>query len=553
MQIASALETAHRNNIIHRDIKPHNIIITEDGVAKVTDFGIAKAVSNSTITAFGTTIGSVHYFSPEHARGGFTDAKSDIYSLGVVMYEMLTGRVPFDADTPVSVALKHMQEEPIEPIKINPMIPVSLNKIVMKAMQKDPNMRYPSATEMLRDLKQVSKNPDGDFVVMDKYQNDFPTQKISIPMDKVAKDNVRKTEEAPKKKPNKMAEFFKKHKVLKILLIILACILIFVGTMAATIFISKANRPKEVQIPDLVGKTIEQVEQLVQEAGLKYEVTEETYSKTVAEGLVISQDPKYKANYTVLEDSTVKVVISKGIELATVPKVAGEKKDSAVTMLENAGLKPEIVEEHNDNIEAGIVIRQEPEANEEVAKDSNVKIFVSLGTDKIAVPSVVGKTEADAKTEIENAGLKVNVKYEENSAKSNGVVLKQEAEAGSMVAKDTAITIYVNKLPEIKTGTVNVNVKSLTGYKEPEKPATNTTTNSTDTAIEEPKAVTVKVIIVSQGNTKEYTKTAKQNNENLSFEISGVGTVKVSVKIDNTIVVDEQYWDLNVENTKNFK
>lgn len=128
IQIASALETAHKHNIIHRDIKPHNIIITEDGVAKVTDFGIAKAVSNSTITAFGTTIGSVHYFSPEHARGGYTDAKSDLYSLGVVMYEMLTGRVPFDADTPVSIALKHMQEEPIEPIKLNPSIPYSVIK-----------------------------------------------------------------------------------------------------------------------------------------------------------------------------------------------------------------------------------------------------------------------------------------------------------------------------------------------------------------------------------------------------------------------------------------
>ena len=127
IQIASALEMAHKNNIIHRDIKPHNIIITEDGIAKVTDFGIAKAVSNSTITAFGTTIGSVHYFSPEHARGGYTDAKSDIYSLGVVMYEMLTGRVPFDADTPVSVALKHMQEEPVEPKEINPNIPSSVN------------------------------------------------------------------------------------------------------------------------------------------------------------------------------------------------------------------------------------------------------------------------------------------------------------------------------------------------------------------------------------------------------------------------------------------
>ena len=543
MQIASALETAHRNNIIHRDIKPHNIIITEDGVAKVTDFGIAKAVSNSTITAFGTTIGSVHYFSPEHARGGFTDAKSDIYSLGVVMYEMLTGRVPFDADTPVSVALKHMQEEPIEPIKINPMIPVSLNKIVMKAMQKDPNMRYQSATEMLRDLKQVSKNPDGDFVVMDKYPNDFPTQKISIPMDKVAKDNVRKTEEAPKKKPNKMAEFFKKHKVLKILLIILACILIFVGTMAATIFISKANRPKEVQIPDLVGKTIEQVEQLVKEAGLKYEVTEETYSKTVAEGLVISQDPKYKANYTVLEDSTVKVVISKGIELATVPKVAGEKKDSAVTMLENAGLKAEIVEEYNDNIEAGVVIKQEPEANEEVAKDSNVKIFVSLGTDKIAVPSVVGKTEADAKTEIENAGLKVNVKYEENSAKSNGVVLKQEAEAGSMVAKDTTVTIYVNKLPEIKTGTVNVNVKSLTGgYKEPEKPAGNTTNSTDTTTIKKTAEVMVKV-----NDDTIYKEEHDKNEEKVSVKVEGIGNVTIKVYIDGVLKTTKTL-DLNTEN-----
>ena len=137
MQIASALELAHKKNgIIHRDIKPHNIIITEDGIAKVTDFGIAKAVSNSTITAFGTTIGSVHYFSPEQAKGGITDAKSDLYSLGVVMYEMLTGKVPFDADTPVSVALKHMQEDAREPIDINNEIPSAVNKIVVKAMQK---------------------------------------------------------------------------------------------------------------------------------------------------------------------------------------------------------------------------------------------------------------------------------------------------------------------------------------------------------------------------------------------------------------------------------
>lgn len=179
IQIASALETAHKNNIVHRDIKPHNIIITEDGIAKVTDFGIAKAVSNSTITAFGTTIGSVHYFSPEHARGGFTDAKSDLYSLGVVMYEMLTGRVPFDADTPVSIALKHMQEKPVEPIKLNPAIPYSVNKIILKAMQKDTNLRYQSATEMLRDLSLALKDPEGHFVKenidMNGYTQVIPT------------------------------------------------------------------------------------------------------------------------------------------------------------------------------------------------------------------------------------------------------------------------------------------------------------------------------------------------------------------------------------------
>ena len=178
IQIASALETAHKNHIIHRDIKPHNIIITEDGVAKVTDFGIAKAVSNSTITAFGTTIGSVHYFSPEHARGGFTDEKSDIYSLGVVMYEMLTGRVPFDADTPVSVALKHMQEEPIAAIVANPNIPIAVNDIIMKSLKKDPNLRYQNATAMLIDLKRALKEPQGNFVDNNEYV-DAPTQRIS--------------------------------------------------------------------------------------------------------------------------------------------------------------------------------------------------------------------------------------------------------------------------------------------------------------------------------------------------------------------------------------
>ena len=221
IQIASALETAHKNNIIHRDIKPHNIIITEDGMAKVTDFGIAKAVSNSTITAFGTTIGSVHYFSPEHARGGYTDAKSDLYSLGVVMYEMLTGKVPFDADTPVSIALKHMQEEPKAPKELNEKIPVAVNDIILKSMRKDTNLRYQNAASMLSDLKRALKDPEGNFVDNQDYEENMPTQKISI---KDIEEEAKKTETNRNKKENKFIGFIKKHKGVSIFI---ALVLLF--------------------------------------------------------------------------------------------------------------------------------------------------------------------------------------------------------------------------------------------------------------------------------------------------------------------------------------
>ena len=179
-QIASGLSQAHQNHIVHRDIKPHNIIITKDGVAKVTDFGIAKAVSNSTINAFGSTIGSVHYFSPEHARGGYTDEKSDIYSLGVVLYEMCTGKLPFDGETPVAVALKHLQENPKEPIELCKELPQAVNDIIMKAMKKDPSERYESAAEMYKDLQSVLSNPDLEVAKDEKSKFDCPTQRISI-------------------------------------------------------------------------------------------------------------------------------------------------------------------------------------------------------------------------------------------------------------------------------------------------------------------------------------------------------------------------------------
>lgn len=565
IQIASALEMAHRNNIIHRDIKPHNIIITEEGVAKVTDFGIAKAVSNSTITAFGTTIGSVHYFSPEHARGGFTDAKSDIYSLGVVMYEMLTGRVPFDADTPVSVALKHMQETAIEPIKINPLIPESLNRIIVKAMQKDPNARYQTATDMLRELRQVTKNPNGgEYVVINKNNTtDFQTKRVNVEETKT----VSEQENKEKKKENKLLAFFAKHKFLKVLLILLICVLVFAIAMFTTIKVIEGKKPKQIQIPNIVGKNLEEVKKLTDEAGVKYEVTGESFSSDLEAGLVISQDPKFAENYKILENTVIKVVISKGIEMTSVPKLVGLTKQEAENELNKAGLKMEIKEETNDKVEENIIIEQSPEEQKEVAKDSVVSVTVSLGRgiEEEDVPDVVGKTEEQAKKEIEEAKLKVAVKYEENMAKSNGIVLKQDKEGGTKADEGSTITITVNKLPEIKKGKVNVNIKELTGYKEPEVKAesknngkaTNTTTKTGDnttatsntvatpqpTAAPVPTPKNVKLTVTVDGEA-HYEKQHSEATGVVSVPVEGVGNVKIQVLIDG-VVKATKFLDLN--------
>ena len=549
IQIASALEMAHRNNIIHRDIKPHNIIITEDGVAKVTDFGIAKAVSNSTITAFGTTIGSVHYFSPEHARGGFTDAKSDIYSLGVVMYEMLTGRVPFDADTPVSVALKHLQEVAVEPIKINPLIPESLNRIIIKAMQKDPMERYQTATDMLRDLKQVTKNPNGEYVVIESNQKDFATQRVDISNTKVVKETTTKhTKQETPKKENKILKYFREHKAVKVLTIILLCILLFGATMGITIGAINAGKPKQIQVPNLVGKTLEEVKSITEEAGLKYEVTEEFSSKAEDKDKVISQNPKYTPDYKVLEKSTIKVVISKGLEMTKVPKVVGLKKDEAEKAVKEAGLKVEFGEEISEKVEVNYIIKQDPEEDKEVAKGTVVGMVVSKGNGKaeVIVPNVVGKTEEEARKEIEANKLVASVKYEENMQKTNGIVLKQDKEGESRADEGTTITITVNKLPEIKKGTVNVNIRELTGYKEPDPtPKSNTTTNDIDdTPSTGPK--TVKLTVLVDGSSY-YEENHSEDEGVVSIAVEGIGNITVQVKIDGNVKATSRL-DLNSSN-----
>ena len=528
IQIASALETAHRNNIIHRDIKPHNIIITEDGIAKVTDFGIAKAVSNSTITAFGTTIGSVHYFSPEHARGGFTDAKSDLYSLGVVLYEMVTGRVPFDADTPVSVALKHMQEKPEEPIEVNPNVPMAVNKIIMKALQKDTNLRYQTATDMLDDLRKALKDPDGDFVDDEEYDPTAKTQVLHTEM----YNNVRgdKKQNEDNKKDGKFKAFIKKHKKLSIFI---GLILLFTLSLGGTMLALNLTNPAEVDMPNVVGLSQDEAKQDIEEAKLVFEVASEEYNKDVPEGFVISQKAEddlgdfttTPQNKKVKEGSKVLVKISKGQEKTTVPNVEGKEKEEAIKMLEDAKLQVEVIEETSKTVKEGYVISQETEPDSEAFAGDTVKIHVSTGTGikQVTVISVIGQDEATAKSNLENLGLKVNVSYIEATS-NNGKVTAQSIDANKTVDEGTTITITVNQVAEDKTVNATIDVKAITGgYEE----------NSEG---EEGNNVTKTVNIeIKVGDNTVYTDSnVDKNTTNKSASISGRGSQRVTLTITDS-------------------
>ena len=545
IQIASALETAHRNNLIHRDIKPHNIIITEDGMAKVTDFGIAKAVSNSTITAFGTTIGSVHYFSPEHAKGGVTDAKSDIYSLGIVMYEMLTGRVPFDADTPVSVALMQVQEEPIEPRKLNPQIPISVNNIILKAMQKDPADRYQNATEMLIDLSTALKRPDDDFVKLNKKFDTLQTQKLSTLYDidsKVRKDDEKDDEEEeyrPKRKKKRgFFGFMKDHVLISFILI---AILLFGLALGGTILVMNLTKSKDVQIPNLVknsaGTRLTEAQaveiynktEFKKKNDLKIEyVEDETINgETVEPGQVVKQTPAYVENRKIKAKDQITIYVRKAKEVKTLKMIdlTGKTKEEAETLLKTLGYTGTIKyeEEASDSLKEGLIIRQSIQKDIEFKEDADLTITVSSGSDKIDVPNVLGQTEAAARQALEAAGFAVKVETTENNDKSDGIILKQsvtdKAKAGE------TITITVNKVQKTKAISVTVDISKYVKNGDSD----DSDTSSSETTITKKAKVKLKVDGSMYGEDDGYDITTKP-----IITIYGKGNTQVELIVDGT-------------------
>ena len=563
IQIASALEVAHKNNIIHRDIKPHNIIITEDGIAKVTDFGIAKAVSNSTITAFGTTIGSVHYFSPEHARGGYTDAKSDLYSLGVVMYEMVTGRVPFDADTPVSVALKQVQEEPVDPITYTKDLPISVNRIILKAMQKDPNLRYQNATEMLKDLKMALKRPNEDFVVLALKDDDSPTQKIptiyELDMERNNDRNAPKIgegEQAPKGKLAKIKEFYAKHKFLKILTILAILAILFVIVGLITVGIINGSRTEQAYLPEEVVNmdeenplTGEEAKALLEAAGFTNVQIKNESSDTVEVGYVISIEPN-QVNFLYNIDQEIIITVSTGPEIGKLPdQMVGRQQAEVEEELRDLGFENlNITEETSETVEEGIILSVDPAEGEEIAKSTTINIVVSSGSqyETVTVRSVVGETEANARTILSaiSSNLVVEVSYEEDYSEDDGVVISQTVDGKALnsgetvdVKENVTVTLVVNRLPVEYTITFNINVASY--YSESSGSSDSDDENASDSeGGSNPKNVDV-VFYIEDMTTSTDRESVSTSNTNYTYSYSSSGTKEVKITVGGSQVYRE--------------
>ena len=485
-QIASALETAHKAHIIHRDIKPQNIVLNRNMVAKVTDFGIAKItnVPSSTITSFGSTIGSVHYFSPEHAKGGYTDEKSDIYSLGVVMYEMATGKLPFDADSAVSVALKQIQEDPIPPIEVNPKVTVALNQIILKALQKSTTARYQSATELISDISQALLKPNslilrpissveaGATQVIPTFNGEDYEEKVpNLRSREPRRANVISTRSALNnekreiEEENKELEAPKKKKIKKSVIIAVILIVILIALVAGFLFYShkKVNEDlnKEIEIPNLVGRSYDDVVEEYSKQGIEVIKDKVEYNSEIQEGNIISQSPE---KGTKTKDKKVNVIVSRGEKLVEVPDVTGKDIKVATYELEDTlGFVVEREDVVSEKVATGIIISQSIKKDEKIPYGSTIKLEVSKGDGKetVTVPNVINKTEADAKKILEDLGLSVNVKYSEDNSKSNGVVITQSYPQNQTLKQGTLIEITVNKIQLSKT--VSIDILELQG------------------------------------------------------------------------------------------
>ena len=505
IQVSMGIEAAHNNHIIHRDIKPQNIIISKEGKVKVTDFGIAKAATSNTITS--NVMGSVHYTSPEQARGGYSDEKSDIYSLGVTLFEMLTGRVPFNGETTVAIAIKHIQEEMPSPRDYVSEIPVSVEQIVFKCCQKSPDRRYQSMSELIDDLKKALITPDEDFVKVVDPDEDASTKFISDrDMQQIKRQSERREymedtmrlrsqveeeyedeeEDGEYDEEDYEEDYDPRMERLTTILAIVAAVLIggiilfLVGKTVGVFSFDKKESEEEssvtaetkaeqVEMINVIGMTMEEARTELLKLGLAPEFTY-MESDSVAEGVVISADISTSTKVDV--NTTVTVTVSAGVKGVEVPSVLGVSYAEAVTALDQKGFVATKVESYSSEVEKGNVISQTPEAGAKAPSGSAVTVRVSLGAEetKVRVPNVIGLDEEDATVSLVEAGLTPGQVEEVNNEDPalNGLICYQSYSVGSYVDGGTVVDMRLSIGPKEKTYSYSGSIPAPTAEEDPD-------------------------------------------------------------------------------------
>lgn len=473
IQIAKALECAHKNNIIHRDVKPQNILVTESGLVKVTDFGIAKSSTSATITNTTTIMGSAHYLSPEQAKGTFIDLRSDIYSLGIVLYEMVTGILPFDGESPVTIALKHIQSEPIEPKKHNAAIPDSLNNLIMKAISKECINRYQNCRELINDLQKIKENPNVTIGARDNYDDGRtivmePIRTEDIPVNNVNNNHSNNNQSKNvysksdfendyddedededddffaginKSKPKKNN---KKSKAPLIIGMIVLVVALLGGIAFGSGLLSGGTTAKEVTVPNVVGMTVEEATKELEKYGLK--IKTETIESDKEENTIVEMSPISASKAKKGDIVTVKV--SGGVGKVKVPDLRDYEINYIQDLLDQKGLKYNVNYEYNDNIKSGYLINQSPERDTEVAKGTAIELTISKGPEVklVSVSNYLGQNVDTAKSDLEALGLVVTLEEQATDRESeNGVVINQSIEGGAKISAGATIKLTYGK------------------------------------------------------------------------------------------------------------
>lgn len=431
MQICRALEHAHSKHVVHRDIKPQNIVLTENGKIKVADFGIARASNNNTtVDSANYAVGSAHYLSPEQARGGYTDHRSDIYSFGVVLYEMFTGKLPFDAEESISVVMQHIHEEAPLPSDIDPDIPAGIEAIIMRAMRKEQRLRYDNATQILEDLVMIYQDPSIDPSLLNAYSED-------------SEDNSQ-----PRKQPKKEVQartVKKKKKDSKKGIIIAVAVFFTIAVIIASLplWILIFGTGQEAQIPSLIGMTYEEAIAVADKASdndIKFSVfvEEKVYSDSKKD-TIVSQTPE--GNLNTKRSREIKVTVSLGPVALELDDYTGRNYKNVVKKLEEKGISVIIEQEDNDTYDEGKIFKQFPSAGTKLGSGDEVTFYVSKGTENTVVPDVIGKTVDEAIITIERNNLKVTVIEVNNAKHLKGEVFKQSKPAFSTVPVGTTIEI----------------------------------------------------------------------------------------------------------------